>query len=68
MKNIILKGMILIVLTIAVIGIVVGQGLYWESTTVVPIANGKVIHSTSSYRPHMFKQSSDNSVSIFRLD
>jgi hypothetical protein len=68
MKNIILKGMILIVLTIAVIGIVVGQGLYWESITVVPIANGKVIHSTSSYRPHMFKQSSDNSVSIFRLD
>jgi hypothetical protein len=68
MKNIILKGTIMFVLTIAVISIVVGQGLSWESITTVPIANGKEIHSTSSYRPHMFKQSSENSVSIFRLD
>jgi hypothetical protein len=68
MKNIILKGTILFVLTIAAFGIVFGQGLYWESTTMVPIANGKEIHSTSSYRPHMFKQSSENSISIFRLD
>ncbi|MGA3285964.1 MAG: DUF4412 domain-containing protein [Bacteroidota bacterium] len=68
MKNIILKGTILIVLTVAAIGIVVGQGLYWESTTIVQIANGKEIHSTSSYRTHMFKQSSENNASIFRLD
>jgi hypothetical protein len=68
MKNIILKGTILITLTVAAIGIVVGQGLSWESTTTVPIANGKEIHSTSSYKPHMFRQSSENSVSIFRLD
>ncbi|MGD0589271.1 MAG: DUF4412 domain-containing protein [Bacteroidota bacterium] len=68
MKNIILNGMILIVLTVAAIGIVVGQGLYWESTTTIPIANGKEIHSTSSYIPHMFKQSSENNASIFRLD
>jgi hypothetical protein len=68
MKNIILKGTILIVLTVTAIGIIVGQGLYWESTTIVQIANGKEIHSTSSYRPHMFKQSSENNASIFRLD
>jgi hypothetical protein len=68
MKNIILKGSILVALTVVAIGIVVAQGLFWESTTTVPIANGKEIHSTSCYRPHMFKQSSENSVSIFRLD
>jgi hypothetical protein len=68
MKNIILKGTILIVLTVAAIGIVVGQGLYWESTTTVSITKGKEIHSTSCYRPHMFKQSSGKSVTIFRLD
>jgi hypothetical protein len=68
MKNIILKGSILMVLTVAAIGIVVCQGLYWESITKVPIANGKEIHSTSSYRLHMVKQSSENSVTIFRLD
>jgi GLPGLI family protein len=58
----------LVILTVAVIGIVVAQGLSWESTTKVPIANGKEIHSTSYYRPHMIKQSSENSVTIFRLD
>jgi hypothetical protein len=68
MKNIILKGTILFVLTIAAMGIIVGQGLSWESTTTVPMANGKIIHSISSYRPHMFKQSSENNASIFRLD
>jgi GLPGLI family protein len=68
MKNNILKGAILIVLTIAAVGIVFCQGLTWESTTKVPIANNKEINSTSSYRPHMFKQASENSVMIFRLD
>ena len=68
MKNIILKGSILVALTVAAIGIVVAQGLFWESTTTVPIANGKEIHSTSCYRPQMFKQSSENSATIFRLD
>jgi hypothetical protein len=68
MKNIILKGTILVVLTVAAIGIVVGQGLYWESTTKMPVGDGKEMLSTSCYRPHMFKQSSENSVSIFRLD
>jgi GLPGLI family protein len=68
MKNIILKGTILIMLTIAAINIVVGQGLYWESTTKMPAGNGNEMLSTSSYRSHMFKQSSENSVTIFRLD
>jgi Domain of unknown function (DUF4412) len=68
MKNIIVKGVMLAVLIVAAIGIVVGQGLSWESTTIVRIANGKEIHSASSYRPHMFKQSSENNASIFRLD
>jgi GLPGLI family protein len=68
MKNIIVKGIVLAVLTIAVVGIVVGQGLYWESTTTIPMANGREIHSTSNYRPHMIRQSSENNAMIFRLD
>ncbi len=68
MKNIILKGTILIVLIVTAIGMVLSQGLYWESTTTILIANGKQIHSTSSYISHMFKQSAENNVTIFRLD
>jgi len=68
MKKNTLRRTILIVLMIANVGIVVSQGLSWESTTTVPMANGREIHSTSSYRPHMIRQSSENSISIFRLD
>jgi GLPGLI family protein len=68
MKNSMMKGTILIILTIAAAGIVAGQGLSWESTTTIPIANGREIHSTSNYRPRMIKQSSENNVMIFRLD
>jgi len=68
MKNIISKTALLIVLTATVAGITVSQGLFWESKTVVPMANGKEIFSTSSYRTQMFKQSSENNATIFRLD
>jgi hypothetical protein len=68
MKNNILRTMILITLTVIVAGITVSQGLYWESLTKVPMANGKEINSSSCYRTQMFKQSSENSASIFRLD
>lgn len=68
MKNIVLRGTIMMLLTITAFGIVIGQGLYWESTTTVPMNNGMEVHSTSCYRPHMFKQSSENSITIFRLD
>jgi hypothetical protein len=49
-------------------GIAFSQGLYWESTMTPPIAGAKEIHSTSYYRPHMFKQVSGEQASIFRLD
>jgi hypothetical protein len=68
MKNIISRGIMIVVLIMLSIGIVFSQGLSWESTTKIPMAAEKEVHSTSCYRPHMFKQSSDNNATIFRLD
>jgi hypothetical protein len=45
-----------------------GQGFTWESTTTSAIEGMKEIHSTASYRPHMFKQSSATKATIVRLD
>lgn len=58
----------IIALSSSCIGWTFSQGLTWESTTTMSIAGGKEIHSTSYYRSHMFKQSSDNNASIFLLD
>ncbi len=68
MKRIISRGIMIIALLMLSIGVVVSQGLIWESTTKIPIADAKEIHSTSFYRPHMFKQSSENNATIFLLD
>jgi len=68
MKNIVFKAIVLIILTAAVVSITVSQGLYWESKTKVPMANEKEIYSSSSYRLHMIKQSTENNVTIFRFD
>jgi hypothetical protein len=57
-----------IALMVLGIGAAAGQGLYWESVTKIPAANGEEIHSASYYLPHMFKQTSDHSAMIFRLD
>lgn len=62
------RGCILIGLIALGFGVLASQGLYWEQTTVVPAANGKEIHSASYYRSHMFKQQSEKSEMIFRLD
>jgi hypothetical protein len=63
------KWRLLLITSMAVIFIAVasGQGLYWESTISAPSA-GKEMKSNSSYRPKMFKQSSENGTVIFRLD
>jgi GLPGLI family protein len=68
MKKNILRGIITIMLVLACMGVIFGQGLYWESTTIIPVANGKEIHSTLLYRPQMFRQESENQATIFRLD
>jgi hypothetical protein len=68
MKKIVVKGIMIAVLIMMSIGFVFGQGLYWESTTVIPIAKGKEVHSTSSYIPHKFKQSSEERATIIILD
>ncbi len=44
------------------------QGLYWESVTTVSMAGEHKMNSKSYYRPHMFKQMSDEEATIFRLD
>jgi GLPGLI family protein len=68
MKNKRTRTRILISILIGSFGLAMGQGLYWESTTIVPAAGGNKIHSNSLYRPHMFKQGSENSTMIVRLD
>jgi hypothetical protein len=49
-------------------GSIFSQGLYWESTTKMPAGQMNDVVSSSSYRPQMFKQSSENGSMIFRLD
>ncbi len=68
MKNNILRGIMMMALVIVSIGVAAGQGLTWESITTIPAAKGKEIYATSYYRPHMFKQLSENSATIFHLD
>jgi hypothetical protein len=60
--------MILVSFVLISVGVVFGQGLYWESTTVTNIAGATEMHHSSAYRPHMFKQWSDKDATIFRLD
>jgi hypothetical protein len=68
MKNSISRGIVLTALFLISMGIALGQGLSWESTTTISAMNGKEIHSTSYYRTHMFKQVSEKDAMIFRLD
>ena len=49
-------------------GVVFGQGVTWLSTTTSPMAGAKEIQMMSYYLPHMFKQSTDDNATIFRLD
>lgn len=67
MKKNILRSVVFITLIFLAAGVVLGQGLYWESTISAPAA-GKEVKSTNSYRPKMFKQTSENGAMIFRLD
>lgn len=62
------RGMILVSFVLISVGVVFGQELYWESTTVTNIAGATEMHHSSAYRPHMFKQWSDKDATIFRLD
>jgi hypothetical protein len=68
MKN--TRSQIIVMISIVLISfsIAVGQSLVWESTTIVPAIGNKKIISTSYYRPHMFRQGSENSMIIFRID
>ncbi|HUI63701.1 MAG TPA: DUF4412 domain-containing protein [Bacteroidota bacterium] len=45
-----------------------GQGLYWESTTTVPQAGGKVTNGKNYAMPKMFKFEDEGSTIIVRLD
>lgn len=45
-----------------------GQGLTWESTTVMQMAADHPIKSTSYYLPRMFKQGTEKEATVFRLD
>ena len=45
-----------------------GQGLYWESTTSIPMAGDHAFNMKSYYLPRMFKQGSETDAVIFRLD
>jgi hypothetical protein len=64
------RSQIIMVISIVLMSfsITVGQSLVWESTTIVPAIGNKKIISTSYYRPHMFRQGSENSMIIFRID
>jgi hypothetical protein len=68
MNKILFRFCYIIVLICFCFGWTFSQGITWESTTTTPMTGAKEIHSTSYYRPHMFKQTSDNDASIFRLD
>lgn len=45
-----------------------GQGLYWETTTTMPMAGDQKIDTKSYYLPRMFKQGSEKEAVVFRLD
>jgi hypothetical protein len=45
-----------------------GQGLYWETSTSVPMAGEQAIETKSYYLPRMFKQGSEKEAVVFRLD
>jgi len=68
MKNTRLQIIMMISIALMSFSIAVGQSLVWESTTVIPAAGNMKINSTSYYRPQMFKQGSENSMIIFRID
>lgn len=68
MNNPALRIIALLTLTVLGTGVVAGQGLYWESVTKVPAANGEEIQTASYYRPHMFKQTSEHAAMVLRLD
>ncbi len=46
------------------------QGLYWESSTVIPVMGDKERHSKTYYMPKMFKEAADSgeTSTIIRLD
>lgn len=68
MKNNRSQIIMMISIVLMSFSIAVGQSLVWESTTIVPALGDKKIISTSYYRPQMFRQGSENSVIIFRID
>jgi hypothetical protein len=68
MNRNIFRGAVALIVICLSAGIAFSQGLYWESTMTTPMAGAKEIHSTSYYRPHMFKQVLGEQASIFRLD
>lgn len=68
MKQYFFRGIIVSLMAVLNIGIMLGQGLYWESTITAKMEDMKEIHHKSAYRPHMFKQWSENEATIFRLD
>jgi hypothetical protein len=68
MKNTLSQIIMTISMVMISFSIAVGQSLVWESTTMVPAMGDKKIISTSYYRPQMFRQGSENSIIIFRID
>lgn len=55
-------------LVLAAAGTAFGQGLYWESTTTVPQAGGKVTMGKNYAMPKMFKYDGDATILIIRMD
>ena len=68
MKNTLSRSIMAISMVLISLSIAVGQSLVWESMTIVPAIGNKKLISTSYYRPQMFKQGSENSMIIFRID
>jgi GLPGLI family protein len=62
------RTLVIICLLIFSASFAFSQGLYWESVTTVSMAGEHKMNSKSFYRPHMFKQMSDEEATIFRLD
>jgi len=70
MKTFMSRSLAIALCILAVTGIVSAQGLYWESTTVVPMMGGKDRHTQYYYMPKMLKAVSDDrgGYTVIRLD
>ncbi|MBN1397807.1 MAG: DUF4412 domain-containing protein [Bacteroidetes bacterium] len=68
MKILAIKIFVLTVLIAIAVSSAVSQGLYWESITKMSMGDNKEMQSSMYYAPKMFKSSTGNNITIFRLD